>query len=369
MSMQTSYFFLPVAVVLFSYLLTEAVRRLAWRVNIVDWPSGPRKYHDRPVPLLGGLALYASFFLALGFLPLLTGRTLYPLLFSEAVLPKHLIGLFIAATVLVVGGVLDDKWKLRPWQQISFSVFAVAIVIASGIGIKIVTNPFFPIGLSDTVVLSLEQIDIHMFTYKGIPYFLTLWSDVFTFVWLMGMMYTTKLLDGLDGLVSGIAIIGSVVMFVASLMLGNFVVALFALILAGAYLGFLPHNFFPARIFLGESGSLLAGFLLGTLAIMGDAKVSITLLVFGVPILDVLWVIWNRVVRDKKSPFEGDRMHLHFQLLASGVSHKRTVLFLYGVSASLGVLGIVLQNVAPIIGVAIAFMVSLWILTWVVRNP
>jgi len=160
------------------------------------------------------------------------------------------------------------------------------------------------------------------------------------------MIYTTKLLDGLDGLVSGITIIGSIVLFFLSLTPGVIQpeTALLCIILAGASLGFLFFNFHPAKIFLGETGSTFTGFMLGTLAIISGGKIATALLIMGIPILDVLWVIGRRLWQ-RQSPFRSaDRKHLHFRLLDIGFSHRGAVLFLYVVSAMFGSVALSVQG-------------------------
>jgi UDP-GlcNAc:undecaprenyl-phosphate GlcNAc-1-phosphate transferase len=155
----------------------------------------------------------------------------------------------------------------------------------------------------------------------------------------MGTMFTTKLLDGLDGLVSGITTIGAFIIFVLSLTDKTFQpdVALLAIVLAGASLGFLFWNAYPAKIFLGEGGSVWVGFMLGVLAIISGGKIATALLVMGMPILDVVWVILRRIFVDKKSPALGDDKHLHFRLLTAGLTHRKSVITLWGLSALFGV--------------------------------
>jgi len=239
----------------------------------------------------------------------------------------------------MIGGALDDKYNLKPSRQMIFSVLAAFAVIASGIGIREITNPFGG-------VIDLAQWEKVLFWWQGVGYRLTLPADIFTFVWLLGMTYTTKFLDGLDGLVSGITVIGAMMIVLLTTMTKWFQpeVGLVAIIAAGAFLGFLIWNWHPAKIFLGTGGSTFAGFLLGSLAIISGGKIATTLLVLGVPILDTAWVILRRLFWDKKSPTQADRKHLHFRLLDVGFSHRGAVLFLYIVAALFGITTIFLQS-------------------------
>jgi UDP-GlcNAc:undecaprenyl-phosphate GlcNAc-1-phosphate transferase len=165
----------------------------------------------------------------------------------------------------------------------------------------------------------------------------------FTLFWIMGMMNTVNWLDGLDGLAGGVAVIASVLLFAHSYRLGQYSVALLPLSLAGCALGFLPFNFHPARVFMGTSGALFLGFALGTMAIIGGAKMATALLVMGIPILDVGWQIINRL-RLGRSPFLADRGHLHHRLLDLGLSQRRVVLLFYSLCAAFGALALILSS-------------------------
>lgn len=308
--------------------LTVVVRRLAVRWRALDQPlaAPDRKIHPEPVPLLGGLAPIAAFFLTLGVLWLTAPRLL------KGIPAASLLGLALASLWLVIGGILDDRYRLSPGQQFVWPLLAGLTVILAGVGIPFVTNPLG--GLID-----LDQITLSLGVLAGVPIVLTLWADLFAFAWLLGMSYTTKFLDGLDGLVAGVTAVGGFVVASVSLRpeVNQPTTALLALVLAAVLLGFLPFNFHPARIFLGEAGSLWAGFMLGVLAIISGGKIATALLLMGIPILDVAWVIIRRL-KERRSPFRGaDRKHLHFRLLDVGFSHRAVVLFLYLLTTFFGV--------------------------------
>jgi UDP-GlcNAc:undecaprenyl-phosphate GlcNAc-1-phosphate transferase len=183
----------------------------------------------------------------------------------------------------------------------------------------------------------------------------------------MTMTYTTKLLDGMDGLVTGISTIAALVIFGLSLtpQVMQEQTAMLAITLAGSLLGFLILNFYPAKIFLGESGSTFTGFMLAVLAIVSGGKMAITLLVMGIPLLDMIWVIYKRI-RSGRSPFSGDREHLHFKLLEVGLSQPQAVIFLYALSAIFGIAGLFLQSRGKLIALSILVIVMLAILSAVV---
>ena len=184
---------------------------------------------------------------------------------------------------------------------------------------------------------------------------------VISFIWLCGMMYTTKLLDGLDGLASGIVLIGVLAIFFLSItdVYWQPTMALYTLIFAGILIGFLVWNWHPAKIFLGEGGSTLVGFVLGVLAIISGAKVATALLVMGIPILDVIWVIARRKFLEHHRVSIGDSKHLHFRLLKAGFSHKRAVLFYYFIAASFGAVSLFLQSRQKMVALALLALLML----------
>ncbi|MEK7164383.1 MAG: MraY family glycosyltransferase, partial [Patescibacteria group bacterium] len=195
-------------------------------------------------------------------------------------------------------------------------------------------------------------------------------ADSFTVLWLLGTMYTTKLLDGLDGLVSGITVISAFIIFALSLTHKTYQpdVALLAIVLAGSLAGFLIWNFHPAKIFLGEGGSVWVGFMLGVLAIISGGKVATALLVMGVPILDVAWVIIRRVLWEKKSLGESDSKHLHFRLLTAGLSQRKSVLVLWGFSALFGVTSLFLQTRGKVYSLLILLFATIILALWVTKR-
>ncbi len=329
--------------------VTPLVRFLAWRTGVVDRPDGERKAHGRPVALLGGVAVFVAMAVAVataigfGWLP------------GLHVKGKFLISIVIAAFLLMFGGAWDDARNLRPWKQIVWPVLAALAIVASGIGITFVTNPFGG-------QLYLNGFSVTVLWLAGIPYKVTPLADAFTVLWLLGMTYTTKFLDGLDGLVSGVTVIGALVVAAVSLMkeVSQPDTAVLAVIVAAAFAGFLLFNGSPASIFLGEGGSTMAGFLLGTLAIISGGKIATTLLVLGLPIFDAAFVIVRRLLQ-KKSPAAGDRSHLHFRLLDFGWSQRQVVLLYYFVAALFGTSTLILQGWEKVaaIGMVASILVAL----------
>lgn len=335
---------------LLSFLLTIAVRKLAFHFDITDKPDAPRKIHPRSTPLLGGLAPFLAFWFVILGLAYFIGA-----LPARYIVTSHLVGLLVGGVILMLGGWLDDKYNLAPRYQIIFPILSVFAILGSGIGINFVTNPL------GGGLWHLDRWQIGSFVIL---------ADGFTILWLLGTMYTTKLLDGLDGLVSGITVVSAFIIFALSLTPKTFQpdVALLAVVLAGAVLGFLVWNFHPARIFLGEGGSVWVGFMLGVLAIISGGKVATALLVMGVPILDVAWVITRRVFWERKSLGEADAKHLHFRLLTAGLSQRKSLLLLWGLSALFGATSLFLQTKGKVYSLLILLLVAVVLALWVTKK-
>ncbi|HEM61236.1 MAG TPA: undecaprenyl/decaprenyl-phosphate alpha-N-acetylglucosaminyl 1-phosphate transferase [Chloroflexi bacterium] len=295
-------------------LLTPLVGRAAPRLGFVDTPGRPKHVHRVPVPRLGGVALFFPFLAAV----LLT--LLLPIERKDPLELHRLAGLLVGSTIVFGLGVCDDRRELGPLPQLALQFVAASVAIGCGITIAEIANPF-----GGLIELTLPV------------------TVGFTLFWIMGMMNTVNWLDGLDGLAGGVTVIASVLLFAHSYRLGQYSVSLLPLALAGCALGFLPFNFHPARVFMGTSGALFLGFALGTLAIIGGAKMATALLVMGIPILDVGWQIINRL-RLGRSPFLGDRGHLHHRLLDLGFSHRHVVLLFYGLCAAFGALALILSS-------------------------
>lgn len=352
-----SYFFFFILSFILSIILTKVVRLIALKYKILDYPEKEpeRKIHSQPIPLLGGLAIFLSFFLVLFFL-LLSGS-----LKLETIAFKNLIGLFFGGLVLIIGGILDDRYNLSPTKQLIFSVLAVLIVIAFGIGIKHINNP-----LGEGLIF-FEKTKIEILRWQGIPYYFSWPADLITFVWLLLMIYAVKLLAGLDGLVPGITSIGALGIFFLCLFTKFYQpdVGSLAIILAAVSLGFLIFNFHPAKIFLGTGGETFAGFILGSLAIISGSKIATLLLVLGIPILDFIWVVLRRIFKEHRWPFLADKKHLHFRLLDFGLSHREAVIFLWGLSLIFGLIGIIFPTTkikVIALGILVVVMIGLAIM-------
>ncbi len=321
-----------------SAVFTPLARKIAFRFGVLDVPNSPRKIQKTPKALLGGTAIFLAFFLVVL-------AYLYISRPDFIIVPfKFYLGIFSGALILMLGGVLDDKYNLPPKLLWLFPAAASAAVVSSGIGVGItsLSNPFGP------------AINIG-FVFWGVKL-----SAVIMWLWMMGMIFTTKFLDGLDGLCAGISLIGGITLFALSLTqhINQPITASLAVIFTGAVAGFLIFNFHPASIFLGESGSTFLGFGLGVLAIILGGKIATALLVMGIPILDVAWAIMRRIWYGQ-SPFKADKSHLHHRLLDIGLSQRQAVLTLFGISAVFGFTAVFLQSMGKLIALVLLFCVML----------
>lgn len=296
---------------LLSLGLTPIAARLALRTGAVDQPA-PRRVHEKPTPRLGGLPIFLAFFAAIGV------SLIYPRTDPNELL--RVAGLFVGAALLFVVGLYDDYHELPALPQLIAQIIAAGIAAVSGVLISQVNNPF-----------------------GGIFSFDTWFAILFTLFWIVGMTNTVNWLDGIDGLAAGVVAIAGIVLIIHTIHLQQYSITLLALALVGAVSGFLPFNFSPARIFMGGTGALVLGFVLGVLSIIGAARVAFALLALAVPILDVAWQIVNRL-RAHKSPFSADRGHLHHRLLDLGLSQRKIVLMYYTFTAIFGVLALVLPS-------------------------
>lgn len=322
------------------------------QMGFLDQPGEiTRKIHDNPKPIGGGIAIFVSFFLFAG-LAYLLGDV------GETVNLNYLLALFLGGSVLMIGGFLDDIYDFRYIYQFIFPLISALIIVLFGIGPEVLTNPFGDV--FDLAEISLSVVDLNGWVWL---------SDLVVFVWLTGMMFTTKLLDGLDGLVAGIVAIGALMIFFLSIHARWYQpeMSVISIIFAGACLGFLVWNWNPAKIFLGESGSLFCGFLLGSMAIIAGGKIATTLLVMGIPILDIIRVV---IIRAKKGKpiFVGDKEHLHFQLIQSGLSQRQAVLLFYAISFAFGITTLFLQSSQKLVALSFLGILMLLIGVWFSRK-
>ena len=307
------YFFVFALAFFLTLLLTPPVTRLAFRIGAVDVPD-KRKVHDKIMPRLGGLAIFLSFCAAVLFLLLYRGYNL------------QVAGLLVGGAFILLVGIVDDIYSLPPLVKLAGQVIAALIVVAFGVRVQFLSNPFdgyFQLG------------------FMSIPV---------TILWIVGVTNSINLIDGLDGLASGVSFIALITLSVIAVQVHqSSLIPLLSLSLAGAVLGFLRYNFHPAQIFLGDSGSMLLGFTIAVLSTMGLLK-SVTVISFltpviilGVPIFDTSFAILRRYSNNKPI-FKPDKAHLHHRLLKRGLSHRQAVLAIYCLAIAFSLSAVYLAN-------------------------
>jgi UDP-GlcNAc:undecaprenyl-phosphate GlcNAc-1-phosphate transferase len=325
-----------------SYFLTPLARRLAFRWKAIDLP-GERKVHQEPMPRLGGLAVFGGFCVPWALFYLLDNRVTATFQNYE----KLFLALMIGAGLMLLLGVADDVKGLNARQKFSFQIMTALALYFGGFQINLVSNPF-----GGSIQLGWLALPVSI-------------------LWIVGVTNAINLLDGIDGLATGVTVCIALSLAVINIANDNIMVALLTLCLAGACLGFLPHNFSPAKIFLGDSGSLFIGLVLSCIGIISLFKVTtaaiviVPLILFGIPLFDTTAVFFGRLVRGDPL-FKADKTHLHHRLLHLGMNHRQASLLLYSVSAGLGAVAIFVNiNRTPrtvIIASALAALLAVCVL-------
>jgi UDP-GlcNAc:undecaprenyl-phosphate GlcNAc-1-phosphate transferase len=328
-----------------SFVLTPLVRRVAVRFDAVDLP-GHRRVNTSPVPRGGGVAVAAAFIaVTLGLLAV--NAVVHFMSIPLSIDPRDLLGLLLGGILATAFGVVDDALDLRARWQFAGQLGLAAFAIACGFLVDFISNPFG----------------------SGVLRFGGPMAIGFTVLWIAGMINSINFIDGLDGLSSGIGLIAALTLGTISLttQVSQPFVAILCFALAGSLLGFLRWNFHPASIFVGTSGVMFLGYTLALLSIMGTAKVAVAMLVLGVPIIDAFWIIVRRLVQGR-SPFTPDRGHLHHRLLDLGLSHRQTVLLIYGICVGLGALALLLSGATQLYAFAGVFVASGFVLYILARG-
>ena len=287
----------------------------------------------KAMPRLGGLAVYVGFVVCWVGFYVIDNRVSEVFQSYE----KRLLGLAIGSCMMLVLGIYDDIKGADARKKLVVQLLAATCLIASGMRIETLTNPF------------------------GAPFELGWLSIPFTLLWVVGVTNAVNLLDGIDGLATGVAACIGLTLAVFSIWMNNVIVAILSLCLTGACLGFLPHNYYPARIFLGDTGSLVLGFILSAVGIMSvfkaptAAAILLPILIFALPIFDTSSVIIGRVVRGD-AIFEADKSHVHHRLLDLGWSHKKASTFLYLLTGLFGFCALAMSLVGSIRFIAVVFV-------------
>lgn len=303
------YIFAFIIAFLLTCAFTPLAKKFAYFIGAIDVPKDERRVHKKPIPLLGGLSIYLSF---------LVGAIIF--------VPKtsHIVGLLIGSTIIIIVGILDDKYELSAIAKLFGQLIAAIVVMLYGMRINVVSNPF-----GDSINLGL-------------------WAYPITLIWIIAITNTLNLIDGLDGLAAGVAGIASFSLFIVSLLNDRNVAAILTIIVAGSALGFLPFNFNPAKIFMGDTGALLLGFILSVISVEGAIKgaaaiaIIVPVLVLGLPIFDMVVSIIRRAIKGMPI-MQADKGHIHHRLLDMGMSQRQAVIYMYIACIVLGISAIVVS--------------------------
>lgn len=293
----------------FTVCITPLVRILAYKMKALDIPRDGRRMHTKTTPLLGGLGIWFGF-------------TVTSILFCA--ITKESIAMWVGGTLMVLVGVVDDRFDIYPLLKLLLQVVIAASTVIFG-------------------NLVVEEINV----LGTVITFGHTFGIILSVFWIVALVNAINLIDGLDGLACGVSCIGCVAILIISIIYSNTYMALFSAVLIGTCAGFLPYNSHPAKIFMGDTGSMFLGYILAMLSIQGSMKMNSLLAlltpvaVFGLPFLDTAFAFIRRIAHGK-NPFQADRGHLHHRLIDMGFSHKQTVFIMYIISAALGIAAILL---------------------------
>lgn len=321
-----NYFFAAIFAFVLTFILVKLALKVFPKAGLMD---RPHKYGLKraPIPYYGGTVIVTVFMIAvLIFVPL----------------DIHVFGFLIGALLIAGVSFLDDMFGLSPYIRLVVQAFAALILVFFGVGINSITNPFGP-----TIILDQWRIG---FTLDNFVFSFGVLSAIFVVIWVVSIINTMNWLDGLNGLPSGVSAIASFTIFILSIRpdihfnaSSQVSVAMISIILAAICAAFVLFDFYPAKILMGDTGSMFLGFVLATLAILSGGKIATAFLVLGFPLLDAAWVIIRRIV-EGKSPVKGDLKHLHHRLLLMGWGDRKVILFIYGLCALFGLMAVLMVS-------------------------
>lgn len=305
-----------IAAALVAFVLTPLVKHFAVRFGFVDVPKDGRRMHHKPIPTIGGLAIYAAFVLVA---LVMNGSS------------RQFLGVLAGGTIIVLLGVIDDKYDLNAKLKFAVQFLAAVLPVSQGCVIDYISNPF-PVG-GPYIALGVLSIPI-------------------TLIWIVAITNAVNFIDGLDGLSVGVCSISCLSMAVIALSLGQSREALILGALLGACLGFLPYNLNPAKIFMGDTGATFLGFVLACMSVSGLFKLytvisfAVPILVLGIPLFDITFAclrrLWHHV-----SPMHPDRSHIHHRLIDVGFNQRQSVAILYVAASLLGVCAVMISTSGP----------------------
>lgn len=324
----TNYYIVFLIPIILSYLLTPLAKYTAKKIGAIDVPKDDRRVHKVPIPRLGGLAIYLATMISM-------------VIFLK--LDRTIVSIMIGSTIIVITGIIDDVKPMSARWKFLFQILSAVVLIIGDVRIEFLGNPFVKYGIINLGMLSIPV----------------------TIFWVVGITNTLNFIDGLDGLSAGVGAIAAVSLFFVAASISYIdtsMVMIMCAIIAGSAFGFLPHNFNPAKIFMGDTGALFLGYMLSVIAMEGVMKsvatitIVVPILALGLPIFDTAFAIVRRLI-NKRPISEADKGHVHHRLLDRGLSQKQAVLILYVVSAVFGTSAVFMTGLKPEYGVVVVGVV------------
>jgi len=326
--------------------LTPLTMLLSRKLNILDVPKDDRRMHDVPIPLLGGAAIAVSFFVVLFLCKgTVLDKYIWALFAPDA--QENLMPIVAGGIIMYIVGVVDDKLDLPAWVKLLSQIGCATLAFFLGVQIP-----------------AVKLLKWHFEAGSAV-------SFIITVIWIVAITNMINLTDGLDGLAAGVGGIAAMAIGYSAYITGLYTAAFAMVILAGAALGFLPFNFYPAKVFMGDGGAMFIGFMLASISIIGPAKgatimsVIAPVLVLGVPVFDIAFAMVRRLIRGK-SIFSADSGHIHHQLLKIGMGQRRAVMMLYGICGVMGMAAVVFSRglVFEAIMLCVIAIVFIVVLIW-----
>ncbi|MDR0935976.1 MAG: undecaprenyl/decaprenyl-phosphate alpha-N-acetylglucosaminyl 1-phosphate transferase [Oscillospiraceae bacterium] len=304
-----------VAALLMSFIATPIVKSFAYKVGAIDVPKDNTRMHDHPIPRIGGLAIFLGFILSV-------------ILFAD--INRQIQGVLLGAVIVVITGAVDDVVDLPAWVKFISQTAAAVVTVFHGVVFERLSNPF-------------------AFMFGGSYFELGIFAIPVTILWIVAVTNSVNFIDGLDGLALGVSSIASGTMLVTALVASDANTAIVLAALLGACLGFLPANVNPAKMFIGDTGALLLGYVLAAMSVLGLFKFYAVVsffapfLILALPIFDEIFAIVRRLIKGQK-PWERDRGHMHHRLIDLGLNQKQAVAVMYSASSILGLSAVVLTT-------------------------
>ncbi len=306
-----------------AFLSTPLVKKLAHKIGTIDVPKDERRMHKKPIPLIGGLAIFLGFVVS-------------SLIFTKVDI--EIVSMLLGGFVMVVLGIFDDKYCLSAKLKLAVQILVAMIPVFSGVRIERIILPFVESG----------GIEFGWLSYP------------ITILWIVALTNAVNLIDGLDGLAAGVSAIASFSIFLVALIQGEYIIAILTAALLGACFGFLPYNFSPASIFMGDTGSTFLGYIMACISVIGLFKIhaiisfAVPFIAFGIPIFDTSFAILRRI-KEHRPIMSPDRGHLHHRLVDMGFTQKQAVLIIYAICVILGAVAVISFKSKPI-ALLIAFL-------------